>query len=89
MSFLSECNAHREVAEVLTMPKNTLLRLIDFLRTGACRPAFFDSKCARVARTPHTRPRPGKLNRGRVNASVHTGMATVVAPVNAGAGGGA
>ncbi len=41
MSLLSECNAHREVAEVLTMPKNTLLRLIDFLRTGASKPAFF------------------------------------------------
>ncbi len=35
MSLLSESNAHCEVAEVLTMPKNTILRLIDFVRTGA------------------------------------------------------
>ncbi len=41
MSLFSESNAHCEVAEVLTMPKNTTLRLIDFLRTGACKPAIF------------------------------------------------
>ncbi len=41
MSLFSESNAHCEVAEVLTMPKNTFLRLIDFLRTGARKPAIF------------------------------------------------
>ncbi len=44
--------------------KNTILRLIDVLRTGAGKLAFFDSKSARIARTPCTRPRPGKPNRG-------------------------
>ncbi len=41
LSLFSESNAHGEVAEVLTMPKNTSLRLIDFLRTGARKPAIF------------------------------------------------
>ncbi len=40
MSLFSESNAHCEVAEVLTVPKNTILRLIDFLRTGARKPAI-------------------------------------------------
>ncbi len=37
MSLFSECKAPCEVAEALT----TILRLIDFLRTGACKPAIF------------------------------------------------
>ncbi len=41
MSLFSESNAHCEVAEVLTIPKNAILRLIDFLRTGARQPANF------------------------------------------------
>ncbi len=41
MSLFSEPNAHCEVAEALTMPKNTILRLIDFLRRGARKPAIF------------------------------------------------
>ncbi len=41
MSLFSESDAHCEVAEVLTMPKNTILRLIDFLRTGARKPSIF------------------------------------------------
>ncbi len=44
--------------------KNSILRLIDALRTGVGKPAFFDSKSARIARTPCTRPRPGKPTRG-------------------------
>ncbi len=44
--------------------KNTSLRLIDFLRTGARKPTIFDSISARVARTPCTRPGVGKLNHG-------------------------
>ncbi len=40
MSLFLESNAHCEVDEVLTMPKNTILRLIDFLRTGARKPAI-------------------------------------------------
>ncbi len=78
MSLFSESNAHREVVEVFAMPKNIILRLIDFLRTGARKPAVFDSKSARVARTPCTRPRPGKLSRGLSQCEVHGGMATVV-----------
>ncbi len=41
MSLFSESNAHCEVAEVLTITKNTILILIDFLRTGARKPAIF------------------------------------------------
>ncbi len=41
MSLFLESNAHCEVAEVLTMPKNTILRLTDFLRTGARKSAIF------------------------------------------------
>ncbi len=41
MSLFSESNAHCEVTEVLTMTKNTVLRLIDFQRTGARKPAIF------------------------------------------------
>ncbi len=41
MSLFLEFNAHCEVAEVLTMAKNTTLRLIDFLCTGARKPAIF------------------------------------------------
>ncbi len=41
MSLFSESIAHSEVAEVLIMPKNTILRLIGFLRTGARKPAMF------------------------------------------------
>ncbi len=52
------------MAEVLTMPKNTILSLIYFIRAGARQPAIFGSKSARVARTPCMRSRPGKLNRG-------------------------
>ncbi len=33
MSLFSKSNAHCEVAEVLIMPKNTILRLIDVLRS--------------------------------------------------------
>ncbi len=29
------------MAEALTMPKNTILRLVDFLRTGARKPVNF------------------------------------------------
>ncbi len=41
VSLFSESNAHSEVAEVSTMPKNTILRLIDFLRTGSRKSAIF------------------------------------------------
>ncbi len=41
MSFFSEYKYHNVVGEVLTMPKNAILRLIDFLRTGARKPAIF------------------------------------------------
>ncbi len=40
MSLFSESNAHCEVAEVYAK-KNTILRLIDVLRTGAGKPAIF------------------------------------------------
>ncbi len=63
MSLFSKSNAHCEVAEVLAMPKNTILRLIDVLPTGAGKQAFFDIKSARIARTPCTPPRPRKPNR--------------------------
>ncbi len=41
MTLFSKSNAHGEEAEVLNVPKNTILRLIDSLRSGARKPATF------------------------------------------------
>ncbi len=69
------------------MPKNTILRLMNFLRTAARKPVIFEIKSAREARPPSTRARPGKLNSGLSQCERTCGHGNSVSVSQCGPGG--